>query len=127
MHMHEHLSIYLFLHVKYLPFLIFIQCTKMLYELKIHYKNKHIKQCTSLAPNSIEIQLLRLSKILMNTIKWSMQIKENPLVKRFKYTMYTNSNMPTQLRAHFVLLQSTFIGFLIDASSACSALNNIIA
>lgn len=78
--MHAHLSIYLFLYVKYLHFFFkFIQCTKLLYELKIHYKKKHIKQCTSLAPNATESQLLRLSKILMNTIKWSMQIKENPL------------------------------------------------
>lgn len=38
MHMHAHLSIYSFLYVKYLQFLIFIQCTKMFYESKIHYK-----------------------------------------------------------------------------------------
>lgn len=78
-YMHKHAHLVFTLYVKYLQFLIFIQCTKMLHELKIHYKKKHIKQCTSLAPNSIEIQLFGLSKIFMHTIKLSMQIKENPL------------------------------------------------
>lgn len=53
MHMHAHLSIYSICQI--FAFLIFIQCTKMLHELKIHYKKKHIKQCTSLTPDSIEI------------------------------------------------------------------------
>lgn len=62
MHIHAHLVFTLY--VKYLQFLIFIQCTKLLHELKNPLQKKHIKQCTRLAPNSIEIQLSACLKYL---------------------------------------------------------------
>lgn len=75
MHMHAHLVFTLY--VKYLQFLIFIQCTKMPHELKKSITKRNIS-------NNVQVlcqgQLKsNLSKIFMHTIKFSMQIKENPL------------------------------------------------
>lgn len=89
-YMHMHAPLVFTLYVKYLQFLIFIQCTKMFHELKNSLQKETYQTMYKSSFKFNWNATFGLSKIFMHTIKLSMQIKETHSRKRLKYTMYTN-------------------------------------